>query len=88
MLEKAAALKRLDNSPFGKELKAQTSAAEKRYQKLDKVFEYDKKEEKLLKSRDKSHLAYSKYFAFNKYHSINEFAKRYDNNLKMKIICN
>ena len=88
MLEKAAALKRFDNSPFGKELKAQTSAAEKRYQKLDKVFEYDKKEEKLLKSRDKSHLAYSKYFTFNKYHSINEFAKLYDNNLKMKIICN
>ena len=48
LLGKAAAIKRFEYLPSGKELKAQTSAAnkkkekkrkEKQYQKLDKVFE-------------------------------------------------
>ena len=49
MLENTTAIKRFEYSPLGKELKAQTSAAEKQYQKLDKVFESDKKEEKFFK---------------------------------------
>ena len=36
--EKATALKRFEFPLLGKELKAQTSAAEKQFQKLDKVF--------------------------------------------------
>ena len=39
LLEKAAAIKRYEQLPLGKELKEQCPAAEKRYQKLDKVFE-------------------------------------------------
>ena len=50
MLEKATAMKRFEYSPLGKELKAQTSAAEKQYQKFEKVFGSYKKEEKKLKS--------------------------------------
>ena len=38
MLEKSATLKRLEYSPLGKELKAQTDIAKKQYQRLDKVF--------------------------------------------------
>ena len=48
LLEKGAAIKRFEVSPLGKELKAQTSAAEKQYQKLDKVFESNKKK-KIIK---------------------------------------
>ena len=44
LLENTTTIKRFDYSLLGKELKAQTSAAEKQYQKLDKVFESDKKE--------------------------------------------
>ena len=42
LLEKAAAIKRYEQLPLGKELKAQFRAAEKQYQKLDKVFESKK----------------------------------------------
>ena len=38
LLEKAAAIKRFEYSPLGKELKSQTSAAEKQYQVLVKIF--------------------------------------------------
>ena len=41
LLEKATALKRFEYSPLGKELKKQTSVAEKQYQDLDKVFNHD-----------------------------------------------
>ena len=64
MLEKAAAMKRFEYSPLGKELKAQTCDEEKQYQKLDKVFESNKKGEKFLKSRAESNLVYSKDFTF------------------------
>ena len=46
-LEKATALKRFEYSPLGKELKKQSSVAEKQYQDFDKVLNYDKKEEPL-----------------------------------------
>ena len=49
MLEKARPLKRFEYSPLYKELKKQTSAAEKHYQKLGKVLESNKKEEKMKK---------------------------------------
>ena len=42
LLKKAAAIKRFENSPLGKELKAQTDIPKKHYQKLDNNFEFDK----------------------------------------------
>ena len=42
LLEKAAALKRFEYSPLGRELKRQTSVAEKQYQKLDNTYKSDK----------------------------------------------
>ena len=62
LLEKAAAVKRFEYSQLDKELKKQTSVAEKQYQSFDKVFNHDKKEEpvKIKKERplttDKSSL--------------------------------
>ena len=47
MLEKAGPLKRFEYLPLCKELKAQSSAAEKHYQELGKVFESNKKDEKM-----------------------------------------
>ena len=41
LLEKATALKRFEYSPLRKELKKQTSVAEKQYQDFDKVFNHD-----------------------------------------------
>ena len=38
LLEKAAAIKRFEYSPLGKELKKKTVVAEKQYQKFDNVF--------------------------------------------------
>ena len=45
LLEKAAALRRFEYSPLGKELKAQTSVAEKQYRGLNRIFKPDEKEE-------------------------------------------
>ena len=47
LLEKAAAWKRLEYSPLGKELKKQTSVVEKKYQDFDKIFNHDEREEPL-----------------------------------------
>ena len=45
LLEKAATTKRFEYSPLGKELKKQTSVAEKQYQNFDKIFKLYEKEE-------------------------------------------
>ena len=45
LLEKAATMKRFEYSPLGKELKKQTSVAEKQYQSFDKDFNHDEKEQ-------------------------------------------
>ena len=79
LFEKAATIKRFEYSPLGKELKKQTSVAEKQYQNFDNVFESDKIQEdktKSRKSRTKSNLVYSNYFTFYKLHDINDFVKR------------
>ena len=73
LLEKAAALKRFEYSPLGKDLKKQTSVAEKLYQKLGNSFESNKKEEDKTKSktnRAKSNLVYNNSITFYKYHNI------------------
>ena len=69
LLEKAAAI----NSPLGKELKKQTSVAEKQYKKFGNTFEYNKNEE--VKTKKKRNRA-NNYFTFYKYNIIKEFAKR------------
>ena len=45
LLGKAAALKRFEYSPLGKELKKETSVAEKHFQIFDKIFNHDEREE-------------------------------------------
>ena len=70
MLEKAAAIKIFEYSPLGKELKKQTSVANK-YQIFDNAFESNKKK----RSRAKSDLVYNNYFNFYKYRNTNEFTK-------------
>ena len=64
--EKAAALKRFEYSLLGKELKKQTSVAEKQYQKLDNTFEFDK----IIKKENysKSNLIYDANHSFYKYY--------------------
>ena len=96
LLEKAAALKRFEYSPLGKELKKQTSVGEKCYQSFAKVFNHDEKEEpvKIKKEEslttDESNLVYNSKFSYkNKIHEykniekyVNEsLTERYDNNL-------
>ena len=58
LLEKAGAIKRFEYSLLGKELKLETSVAEKQYQEV----ESNKKEEKVRRRRAKSNLVYDNYF--------------------------
>ena len=46
-------MKSFEYLPLGKELKAHTSAAEKQYQVLDKIFEPDGKEEPITIKKTK-----------------------------------
>ena len=59
LLEKAAALKRLEYSPLGKELKKQISVAEKQYQKFGNSFEENETRNKI--SHGKSNLVYDNF---------------------------
>ena len=77
-LEKAAAIKRFEYSPFGKEFQKQTSVAEKQCQKFDSPFESNENKENKTnnkKSCTKSHQVYIKYFTFFKYHDSSKFIK-------------
>ena len=67
LLKKAAAIKRIEYSPLGKELKKQTGVPEKQYKKCDNAFESNKKEEdktKKKRSRSKPNLVYNNNFTF------------------------
>ena len=66
LLEKAATMKEFEYSPFGKELKKQTSVTEKQYKKLDNTFEFDKIIKK--KNYSKSNLIYDSNYSFYKYY--------------------
>ena len=79
LLEKTAVMTRFECFLLEKELKKQTSVAEKQYQKFDSAFESNNNEEdktKNKKCRTSSNLVYNNCFIFNKYHKIEEFAKR------------
>ena len=54
MLEKVAALKRFGYSLLGKDLKNQTSVAEKRYQRLNKLLNHDEKEKLVTIKKEKA----------------------------------
>ena len=76
MLQKAATIK-IRHSSLGSELKKQTSAVEKQYQKLDKVFESNEKEEEKIKKVVPSQiLSTVKKKTFYKHHNTKEVAKR------------
>ena len=67
LLEKAAAMKRFECPLLGKELKKQTSVAEKRYQKLDDTYEFDKiikKKKPSFKKYKVLNLIYSSKYIF------------------------
>ena len=79
LLEKAAAIKRFEYSPFAKELKKQTRVAKKQYQKLDQTFESNKTLEEKTKnkrSRANSNLAYNNDFTFYIYRDSKEFGTK------------
>ena len=73
MIRKAAALRRFEYYPLGKELKAQTDIAKKQYQKLDDTFEFDeitKKEKPTSKRYTRSNLIYNSKYSFYPYYNI------------------
>ena len=76
MLEKAAATKRFQYSPLGKEVKKQTSVAEKQYQEIDKIFNHDEKEEPITIKKeeplktDESSLVYDSKYIFSNYRNV------------------
>ena len=73
LLEKAAIIKRFEYSPLGKELKKQTSIAEKRHQKLHNNYEFlrIKKEKPTIKKYNRSNIIYSSKFSFHEYNTTN-----------------
>ena len=72
-------MKRFDYSPLGKELKKQTSVAEKQYQSFDKVFNYAEREElvKIKKegplTTDKPKLVYDDKYSFSEYKNVEKY---------------
>ena len=70
LLEKAAKMKRFEDSPLGKELKAQTDEAKRQYQKFDNTYEFDKiiKKEKPAFKKYMSYLIYNATHSFYKYY--------------------
>ena len=78
MLEEAAAIKKFEYSLLSKEMKKQTSVAEKQDQEFDSTFESNKNQEyetKNEKGLASSNLVYNNCFTFYKYLKINEFVK-------------
>ena len=92
LLEIAAALKRFEYLPLSKELKKQTSVAEKQYQDFDKVINYDEIEEPVKTEKEEpltineSSIFYNNKYTFNEFKNVEKyvnksFTPRYDNNL-------
>ena len=92
LLEKAATMRRFEYSPLGKELEKQTSVAEKQYQRFDKVFSHDEKEEavKIKKeislATDQSSLFYNNKYSFIEFKNFGKYmddslVSRYNNYL-------
>ena len=86
LLEKAAAIKRFENLPLGSELKKETSAVEKHYQVLNKLFESDKEKQLVVIKKEpltikkekleitgKSKLMYDSKYSFSGYINIRKY---------------
>ena len=79
LLGKAAALKRFEYSPLGKELKKETSVAEKHFQIFDKIFNYDEREEpvKIKKegplTTDRWSLVWDSKYSFSEYRNVDKY---------------
>ena len=71
LLKKASTTKKFEYSPLGKQLKAQTDNAKKKYQKLDNTLEFDK----IIKSE----LMYNSKYSFYNYRNGKKI-----NNLSLK----
>ena len=69
-------MKRFQYSPLGKEVKKQTSVAEKQYQEIDKIFNHDEKEEPITIKKeeplktDESSLVYDSKYIFSNYRNV------------------
>ena len=76
LLERAAALKRFQYSPLGKELKKQTSVAEKQYQNFDKIFKSDETEQPVTIKKeitDESSLFYNNKYSFIEFKNVGKY---------------
>ena len=81
LLEKVAALRRFEYSPLGKELKTQTSAAEKQYQELNKIFKPDEKKEPATIKKENLEITNEPNLLYDSKYSFSEcknFIKFYD----------
>ena len=68
LLKKAAAIKRFEYSPLGKELKAQTDIPKKHHQKLDNTFEFNK----IIKKENQHLKLVSFYSALKNFNGLNQ----------------
>ena len=76
LVEKAAALKRFECSPLGKELKKQINVAEKQYKNFDKIFNPNETEQPVTTKKeitDKSSLPYNNKFSFIEFKNIRKY---------------
>ena len=72
LLEKAATIKIFEYSPLGEELKKETNIAEKQYQKLDNIYEFDIIIKNItIKNYNRSSLIYNSKFIFYEYYNNN-----------------
>ena len=76
LVEKAAALKRFEYSPLGKELKKQINVAEKQYQNFDKIFKPNEIEQPVTIKKeitDKSSLFYDNKCSFIEFKNVGKY---------------
>ena len=74
LLEKAAAIKRLESLSLGSELKKQTSVAEKQSQGLNKFFKSDEKEEPVTIKKEKPAITYKSKLMYDSKYSFSNFS--------------
>ena len=81
LLEKAVAIKRFEYSLLGSELKKQASFTEQKYQGLNKLFKYDKKEKEPVSIKKEtpaiisaSKLMYGSKYSFGDYKNVRKYS--------------
>ena len=83
--KRIAAIKTVEYTPLGSELRKQTSLAEKQYQELGKVFEPNKKEEDKIKSKRRCAMSSLFYGDDDHHHSSSyEFSSYHRKKMKQK----